>query len=103
MNKLIVVAAGALAAVAVSVALNSTGVVNASPDVSGKTFAEAQPILQQAGYTAVVSNTIGDQLSQSDCTVVRQQDLTPVPFGTKKYKLTQNSVLLTLRCLPTAH
>jgi hypothetical protein len=103
MNKLIVVAAGALAAIAVFVTLNSTGVANASPDVSGKTFAEAQPILQQAGFTPVVSNTIGDQLSQGDCTVVRQQDSTPVPFGTKKYKLTQNSVLLTLRCLPTAH
>jgi hypothetical protein len=102
MNKLIVVAAGALAAIAVSLALNSTGVANASPDVSGKTLAEAWPILQQAGYTPVVSNAIGDQMSQSDCTVVRQQDSTPLPFGTKKYRLSQNTVLLTLRCLPSS-
>lgn len=102
MNKLIVLTAAILAAAAASLILWNTGVATASPDVSGKTFAEAQPVLQEAGYTVVVANTVGDKLAQSDCTVVRQQDSTPTPFGTKKYQIAPHQVMLTLNCNPAA-
>jgi hypothetical protein len=46
-----------------------------SPDVTGKTFSDAQTALKQAGFTAVVANTFGDKLAQGDCKVIGQRDL----------------------------
>jgi hypothetical protein len=96
-------AAGALAAIAASLALVSTGVASASPspDMSGKAFSVVQAALKAAGLTPVVSTTVGDKLPQSDCLVVRQQNLDTVPFGTKQYQIKQNNVvLLSLNCNP---
>jgi hypothetical protein len=53
--------------------LSSTGVAGAAPDMSGKTFSEAQAALKQAGYTAVVSTSVGDKTAQGDCKVIRSQ------------------------------
>ena len=60
--------------VAVSVAFATCGVAYASPDVSGKTFADASSTLSSAGYSPVVVSTIGSKLGRSDCVVTRQQD-----------------------------
>ena len=78
MTKLIVFAAGAVGAIAMSLTLISAAI--GSPDTSGQTFAEAKAALTAAGYTVVVSTTVGDKLAQGDCTVIRQQDATGHPF-----------------------
>jgi hypothetical protein len=73
MNKLIVLAVGAFAAIAMSLTLVSQA--GASPDTTGETFSEASAVLTEAGYSAVVSTSVGSRLAQSDCTVTRQQDV----------------------------
>ena len=101
MKKLLVLAAGALAATAASLTLVSTGVAGAAPDTSGQTFSEAQATLKTAGYTAVMSTTIGDQVAQNDCTVVRQQTTTGGAFVGGDWPGSSSSspkVLLTLDC-----
>jgi hypothetical protein len=72
----IVHCAAAAGAGAASMIWLATGVAAASPDLSGKTFAQAQASLKLAGYTALVGSVIGDKTAQSDCTVIGQQDLT---------------------------
>jgi hypothetical protein len=62
-----------------SMVLFSAGVAAASPDMSGKSFSEAQAALKQAGYTAVAATKIGDKTAQSDCKVIGQRDLTGGP------------------------
>jgi hypothetical protein len=79
----------------------STGTAQASPDQSGKTFSAASSALEKSGFTVVVSNTVGDQLPQSDCTVASQQDQPNVPaFGLPQFKpqTKVNTVWVTLNC-----
>jgi hypothetical protein len=113
LNKVVILAAAAVAAGSLSITLFSTGVAGASPDMTGKTFSQAQAALSQAGYTAVASIAIGDKQSQANCKVVRQQDLStsavfvggdqptlyPIrtPAGTMSIP-TAGQVLLTLAC-----
>jgi PASTA domain len=99
-KKLVVVGAGALAATGASLALVSTGVAGAAPDVSGKTFSEAQTALKQAGYTAVMSTAVGDTVVQGDCTVVRQETTVASPFvgGDVTAPKSSPRVLLSLYC-----
>ncbi|MDB6163206.1 MAG: hypothetical protein JWL98_638, partial [Xanthomonadaceae bacterium] len=42
----------------------SAGVANASPDMTGKTYAEAAVALKQDGLTAVARSTVGDKTAQ---------------------------------------
>jgi hypothetical protein len=101
LKKLLIVGAGALAATAASLTLASTGVAGAAPpDTSGQTFSEAQASLKSAGYTAVVSTTIGDKVAQGDCTVVRQQTTMGTAFagGGWPGKSSSPKVLLSLDC-----
>jgi hypothetical protein len=74
-KNLIVGAAAVAAAGASSMTLFSTGVAGAAPDMTGKTFSEAQAALSQNGYTAVAQVAIGDKVPQSNCIVMRQQPL----------------------------
>lgn len=97
MKKLIVLGAGLGAATAASVALFSTGVAGASPNVVGQTLSEAQAAVTAAGLTSVVSTSVGDQQAQSNCVVARQQDrIVPAPQDTALSDSTQ--VLLFLNC-----
>jgi beta-lactam-binding protein with PASTA domain len=101
-NKLIVFAAGAVGAIAMSLTLISAA--SGSPDTSGQTFAEAKAALTAAGYTVVVSTTVGDKLAQGDCTVIRQQDATGHPFlggGWIGAPSSKPTVRLVLNCSPT--
>jgi beta-lactam-binding protein with PASTA domain len=89
-TKILVVAAAAFAAIAATAILISNGRARATPVVSGRTFSEAQAALREAGYTAVASTSVGDQLPQSDCIVVRLQSSS------------DSRVLLSLRCYQPA-
>ena len=66
-----------LAAAFSSMAVIATA--QASPNVVGQKYSDASSALSSAGYTAVVSVTVGDQLHWPDCVVVRQQDRTAAP------------------------
>ena len=100
MNKLLVILAGALAAIGASLTLVSTGVAGAAPDVSGQPFSEAQAALKAAGYTAVVSTTVGASVAQGDCTVVRQSSIKSSAFAGGDWPASTASpkVLLSLDC-----
>jgi hypothetical protein len=116
------VAVAAVAGGATSIALFASGVAAASPDMTGKTFSQAQTALSQAGLTAVAASYIGDKTAQADCTVVSQRDVaggfpdwatsntvngvfigrSPTQFtgGGFGNNPTQGQVLLTLACYP---
>lgn len=97
-KNLIVIGISALAAIAASLILISQA--DATPDQSGQTFAEAKAALAQAGFTAVVATSIGDQLPQDQCTVVRQETTTAPAFagGGWAGADTTPRVLLSLNC-----
>mgnify|MGYP002345953900 FL=1 len=44
----------------------------AAADDTGQTYAEAQQALKDQGYDVIQSTSIGDQLPQSECLVVKQ-------------------------------
>ena len=103
MKKLLVVIAGAGAAIGASLPLINTGVAGAAPpDVSGDTFSEAQAALKESGYTAVMSTTLGDKLAQGDCKVVRQETTTASAFvgGDVSAPSSNPKVRLSLHCNP---
>lgn len=60
--------AGALAATALT--LLTAG--PAAADDTGQTYADAQQALKDQGYDVIQSTSIGDQLPQSQCLVVKQ-------------------------------
>ena len=85
----------------------------ASPDVTGKTYSDAQSALKMAGFTAVIATTVGDKTPQSSCKVVHQQDfpIAAVFVGGDQPTLypvtlpnvpTSNQVMLTLVCYPAS-
>ena len=100
MKRLIIIAAGVVAAIAASLTLMSTGVAGAAPDVSGQTFSEAQATLKEGGYAAVMSTAVGDTLAQGDCTVVRQETTMATAFvgGDVTAPSSTPKVLLSLNC-----
>jgi hypothetical protein len=66
-----------------------------SPTVVGKKYSDAKGALSSAGYSVVVSVTVGDQLARDDCTVTRQQDRTvPPPENTGASATKQTLVAL---------
>jgi hypothetical protein len=68
-----------------------------SPTVVGKKYSDAASALSGAGYTVVVSTTVGDQLARSDCTVIRQQDRTVPPPENTSASATKET-LVSLNC-----
>jgi len=66
MKTLVVTAAGALA----TLALFSTGTAGA--DNTGQTYAQVEKALKAQGYTVIQATSIGDQVPQAQCTVVKQ-------------------------------
>ncbi|WP_036344284.1 hypothetical protein [Mycolicibacterium aromaticivorans] len=59
--------------------IGAIATAQASPNVVGQKYSDASSALSSAGYTAVVSVTVGDHLHWPDCVVVRQQDRTAKP------------------------
>ena len=108
-HKVVVLGVAGTAAGLAAWTLTSTGVAGAQPSVTGKTYSEAQATLSSMGYTPVVASVIGDKTAQSNCMVVRQQDLTtstvfvggdqPTLYPMKLPNVpTAGQVLLTLAC-----
>lgn len=64
--------AGALAGVTAAAALALLGAGPAAADDTGQTYAQAQAALKDQGYAVIQSTSIGDQLPQSECRVVKQ-------------------------------
>jgi hypothetical protein len=60
-KNLLVLGAGAFAAVAVSAGLLGAGVASADDAVVGQTFADAKAALSQQGMSAQVATTVGDR------------------------------------------
>jgi hypothetical protein len=83
----------------VAAVATGTGVAQAasSPSVVGQKYSDAQGTLSGAGFTIVVSNTVGDQTARPDCVVTHQQDRTvPPPENTSAAPGKQT--LLALNC-----
>jgi hypothetical protein len=83
----------------VATVATGTGVAQAasSPSVVGQKYSDAQSALSGAGFTIVVSNTVGDQTARPDCVVTHQQDRTvPPPQNTSASPSKQT--LLALNC-----
>jgi hypothetical protein len=98
-NRLMVLAAAAGAAMS----LSSAGAAGAqgAPDVTGKTYSEAAATLKNAGFTARLAATVGDQLSQNDCLVSSQAVLASTSsFGPAQFNGGggNNIVMLSLNC-----
>jgi hypothetical protein len=96
--KQILISIAFISAIAAAAA-SGTGVAQAasSPSVVGQKYSDAQAALSGAGYTIVVSNTVGDQTARPDCIVDHQQDRTvPPPENTSASPSKQT--LLALNC-----
>jgi hypothetical protein len=74
--------------------LLTSGEAAASPDMSGKTYSQAQSELVQMGYTAIAQVVIGDKTAQGDCKVIRQQDLPSAISGWSTSQLSTNGVFV---------
>ncbi|MET0703411.1 MAG: hypothetical protein ABWY93_27520, partial [Mycobacterium sp.] len=63
-----------IAALLLAAAVNGTGTAQAvaAPTVVGQKYSDAQTALSSAGFTPVVSTTVGDRESWPDCVVVNQ-------------------------------
>jgi hypothetical protein len=68
-----------------------------SPTVVGQKYSDARGSLSSAGYSVVVSTTVGDQLQRDDCVVTRQQDRTVPPPENTGASATKQT-LLSLNC-----
>jgi hypothetical protein len=93
-----------VAAAAAATAVLGAGVADAqgAPDVQGKKYSEASTVLADAGYTAQVSTTVGDQLSRDDCLVTNQRTgMSPsaIEFRSGPFAPSNGStVLVSLNC-----
>jgi len=89
----------AFVAVVAAVAITGTGVAQAasSPSVVGQKYSDARSALSGAGFTIVVSSTVGDQVAWPDCIVTRQQDQS-VPPPENTGGSASNQTLLSLNC-----
>lgn len=67
------------------------------PNVVGLKYSDASSALTGAGYSVVVSTTVGDTVDRPDCMVTRQQGRTePPPENTSASPVSQ--ILLSLNC-----
>lgn len=67
------------------------------PNVVGQKYSDASSQLSAAGLSVVVSTTVGDTVTRSNCIVTQQQSRTePAPENTSASPV--NQVLLSLNC-----
>jgi hypothetical protein len=91
---------GSTVACAVTAAIvEATGPAQAasSPSVVGQKYSDAQGTLTSAGYTPVVSTTVGDKVARADCRVTNQVDQSVPPPENTSASAT-NQTLLSLNC-----
>jgi hypothetical protein len=89
----------AVACAATAAIVEATGPAQAasSPNVVGQKYSAAQGTLTSAGYTAIVSTTVGDKVARSDCLVTNQVDQSVPPPENTAASAT-NQTLLSLNC-----
>ena len=89
----------AISSSAVAAVVGAAGPAQAasSPTVVGQRYSDAKGALGSAGYSVVVSITVGDQLQRDDCVVTRQQDRTVPPPENTGASATKQT-LITLNC-----
>ena len=68
-----------------------------SPNVVGQKYSDANSALSGAGYTPVVSTTVGDRLAWSNCIVYNQLDRA-VPPPQNSGGSPTNQTLVSLNC-----
>jgi beta-lactam-binding protein with PASTA domain len=67
------------------------------PNVTGQKYGDAQGTLSDAGFTPVVSTTVGDRLPWSQCVVTNAVERTVQPPANSSGSAT-NDVLVSLNC-----
>ena len=93
MKKLIVVATGAIGALALSTLLGS-GVASAD-DYAGQTYADAVSAASDAGEDVTIASRVGDKLPEEECLVTRSQ---AAPFTSAIDGATVDGVQFYLNC-----
>ena len=91
---------GSTVACAVTAAIvEATGPAQAasSPSVVGQKYSAAESTLTSAGYTPIVSTTVGDKVARADCLVTNQVDQSVPPPENTSASAT-NQTLLSLNC-----
>src|SRR6201991_3169875 len=89
----------AIASAAVAAVLVAAGPAQAasSPTVVGQKYSDAKGALASAGYSIVISTTVGDEQARDDCVVTHQQDRTVPPPENTGASATKQT-LLSLDC-----
>ena len=87
--------AAAVAALGITVA--ATAEAKTSPNVVGKKYGDASSALSSAGFTPVVSTTVGDRMAWSNCIVFHQRDRSMPPPPNSSGSPT-NQTMLSLNC-----
>jgi len=84
---------------AAAMSLATAGLANASspPNVNGQTYSDASTALSNAGFTPVVSTTVGDQKSWPDCLVINVVGRS-VPPPENSSGSSTNQALVSLNC-----
>jgi hypothetical protein len=98
MKKSVFVTAGMTTTVSAVIVFESVVAHAVSPpNVTGLKYSDASSALTEAGYSIVVSTTVGDTVNRPDCVVTRQQGRTePAPENTTASPVSQ--MLLSLNC-----
>ncbi|WP_319449872.1 MULTISPECIES: hypothetical protein [unclassified Mycobacterium] len=93
---------GAMLCAAAAMTLTAAGPANAGtpPSVNGKKYSDAQTALSGAGFTPVVSTTVGDKLAWSDCLVTNVVTRTQ-PAVENSSGSSVNQALVSLNCYGT--
>lgn len=94
------IGAAVCAAAAMTVITAGPAEASAPPSVEGKTYSDAQAALSGAGFTPVVSTTLGDQKKWPDCLVTNEVERS-VPPPEDSSGSTTNEVLVSLNCYST--
>jgi hypothetical protein len=84
---------------ATAMTLTTAGLANAGtpPSVNGQKYSDAQTALSGAGFTPVVSTTVGDKLAWSDCLVTNVVTRTQ-PAVENSSGSSVNQALVSLNC-----
>ncbi|MDT5096313.1 MAG: hypothetical protein QOC76_50 [Mycobacterium sp.] len=90
-------AAIAAAVAALGIAVAATAEAKTSPNVVGQKYGDASSALSSAGFTPVVSATVGDRLAWSNCIVFNQRDRSRPPPPNSSGSPT-NQTLVSLNC-----
>jgi hypothetical protein len=98
MRKAVTLVAGAVAASALMTSIgNGVASADSVPDITGQKYSDAQATLSSGGFIPVVSTTVGDRDSWSDCVVTNAVERTVQPPENSGGSST-NDVLVSLNC-----